>query len=81
MTDKKPLRIEPYQIMELPTANLEKMYIEAYLRSKGLSLAALRKLPASEIKQIMKEASTYASSKLAEVEKRAEFVRDLHGEE
>ena len=81
MAIKNILPEEYYQIMDLPTAKLERMYIEEYLRSKGLTLAELKKLPAAEARKLMIEASTWASTKLAEVETRADFVRDLHGEE
>ncbi len=59
-------------------AFLEKTLIETYLKGKGYSLEDLQKLPVAEAKQLMKEASTYASSKLAEVELRAHFVEELH---
>jgi len=57
-------------------AVLENALIEAYLKGKGYTLKDLKKLP--EAKQLMKEASTYASSKLAEVEVRAHLVQELH---
>ena len=48
-------------------AFLEKTLIEAYLKGKGYTLEDLQNLREEEAKQIMKEASTYASGKLAEV--------------
>jgi hypothetical protein len=54
------------------------MLLEAYLDGKGYTLAGLRELPAEEAKRLMTEASIYASTKLAEVEARAHFVRELH---
>jgi hypothetical protein len=59
-------------------AGLEKSLIEAYLKGKGYTLQELKKLPKAEAKQLMKEASTYASGKLAELEERAHFVEELH---
>ncbi|MBM3126209.1 MAG: hypothetical protein FJZ87_14255 [Chloroflexi bacterium] len=59
-------------------AFLEKTLLEAYLKGKGYSLEDLKKLPEEEARQLMKEASIYASSKLAEVEIKARFVKDLH---
>ncbi len=64
--------------MEDIHAFLEKTLIEAYLKGKGYSLEDLKKLPEAEAKQLMKEASTYASSKLAELEAKAHFVQELH---
>ncbi|MCL4528997.1 MAG: hypothetical protein M1282_06260 [Chloroflexi bacterium] len=57
---------------------LEKMLIETYLKGKGYTLEELKSLPEEEAKQLMKEASTYASGKLAEVEVKAHFMRELH---
>ncbi len=59
-------------------AVLEKALIEAYLKGKGYTLKDLKNLPEAEAKQLMTEASTYASSKLAEVEVRAHLVQELH---
>jgi hypothetical protein len=59
-------------------AGLEKSLIEGYLRDKGYTLKDLKKLPAAEFKQFMKEASIYASGKLAELEERAHFLQELH---
>jgi hypothetical protein len=59
-------------------AFLEKTLIETYLKSKGYTLDDLKNLPEAETKQLMEEASTYASNKLAEVELRAHFVHELH---
>jgi hypothetical protein len=65
-------------IIENKHAGLEKSLIEAYLRSKGYTRGGLKKLPEAEAKQLMKEASVYASGKLAELEKRAHFLQELH---
>jgi len=39
----------------------------------------LKSLPKNEADQILREASTFASGKLAEIEIRAHFAEDLHG--
>jgi hypothetical protein len=59
-------------------AYLEETLIETYLKGKGYTLEALKDLPETEVKQLMTEASTYASNKLAEVELRTHFVQELH---
>lgn len=59
-------------------AFLEKTLIETYLKGKGFTLEELKNLPKAEAKQLMKEASTYASGKLAELEDRAHFMQELH---
>ncbi len=65
-------------LMEDMHALLEKTLIEAYLKGKGYTLEDLKSLPEAESKQLMKEASIYASGKLAELEERAHFVKELH---
>lgn len=59
-------------------AFLENTLIEAYLKGKGYTPEDLKKLPEEEARQLMKEACTYASGKLAEVEIKAQFVQGLH---
>lgn len=66
------------QPVEDRNALLEKALIEEYLREKGYSLEALKKLPADLAETLMKEASRYASLKLEEVQARAHFVKELH---
>jgi hypothetical protein len=73
-------------LMEEPEAPLERMYIEAYLQTRGYTLhcgdqplRSLCDLPDDEAKRLMTGASSYASTKLAEVESRAHFVEEIHG--
>lgn len=66
------------QPMEDIHAFLEKTLIEAYLKGKGYLLEDLKNLPKAEAKQLMTEASTFASCKLAELEDRAHLVQELH---
>lgn len=63
---------------EEPAVGLERYFIEAYLASKGHTWEKLRGLPEGDVRRLMTEACTYASTKLAEVEARAQFVRDIH---
>lgn len=65
-------------LMEDIHAYLEKTLIEAYLKGKGYTLKELKNLPKAVSRQLMKEASVYASGKLAELEERAHFVQELH---
>ena len=82
-----PHDIQPIvPLMEEPEAPLEKMYIEAYLQRRGYTLhcdgqplRSICDLPEAEAKRLMTGASTYASTKLAEVESRAHFVEEIHG--
>jgi hypothetical protein len=68
------------QRMEDPEARLEEALIAEYLRVRGVDSNAVRTWPAFQLKRVLKEASTYASAKLAEVESRAHFVHELHGQ-
>jgi hypothetical protein len=61
-----------------PLAQLERAFIEEYLQSRGHHLNDLRELPSDQANALMKEASTYASGRLTEVETRAHLVSDLH---
>lgn len=65
-------------LMEDIHAFLEKTLIEAYLKGKGYTLEDLKGLSRAEVKQLMKEASTFASCKLAELEDRAHLMQELH---
>jgi len=78
---REPHATEPTAdfVMEEPQAVLEGIYIEAYLSSKGYTLQSVQELPEAETKQLMAEASAYASTRLAEVEMRAHLVKDIHG--
>ena len=64
--------------MQEPLASLERMYIEAYLHGKGYTMQSLQRMSEEAARQLMIEASAYASAKLAEVETRARFVQELH---
>ena len=79
MSDPRIMKEADEFVMEDPEATLERMHIEAYLRAKGHTLQSLQELPEHEARQLIVEASAYASAKLAEVETRAQFVQDLHG--
>jgi hypothetical protein len=59
-------------------ALLEKCLIEEYLKTKGHTRKSLKNLPEEAALQMMREASTYASGKLSEIEIRARFTDDLH---
>jgi hypothetical protein len=64
---------------EGPQSALEKNLIQEYLQVKGYSLESLHLLPKDEAQRLMREACTYASLKLAEVESRARFREEIHG--
>lgn len=60
-----------------PQSALERRFIKEYLHVKGYQLEDLKKLPNKESKQLLIEASRYASLKLAEVESKAKFRKEI----
>lgn len=61
-----------------PQEKLEILFLEAYLASKGYHLKDIHLLPAEVSKNLMTEASIYASNRLAEIETRSNLVNELH---
>jgi hypothetical protein len=64
--------------LDEPKAAMEKALIEEYLMEQGYSLEKLKGLLERVAKQLMKEASRYASLKLEEIEARAHLVEEIH---
>lgn len=52
--------------------------ISEYLERRGHTLHTLHLLPEADRHTLMRDASLYASSRLSEVESRAQYVDDLH---
>jgi len=63
---------------EGPQSALEKKFVEDYLQSKGYTRQELDKLPEDVVRQLMKEACTYASLKLAELQAKSQFREEIH---
>lgn len=74
--DKTPLDCEKI-IADGPQSALEKNLIIEFLRGKGYTLKDLEHMPKEEARILMREACTYASLKLAEVESRANFREEI----
>jgi hypothetical protein len=64
--------------MEDPEAQLERAFEEEYIRSRGYDPGTLGALKPEERSRLLKEASSYASQRLAEVRARAHYVQELH---
>ena len=75
MTTQK-FEIDDY-ISRGPLSDLERLYIEEYLKSKGYRWEDLHDLPPEEVKIIMTEACNYTSLKLAELESKAHFRQEI----
>ena len=63
-----------------PEGKLENALIQEFLCARGIDSATLRALPVEEATRVLAEASTYAATKLAEVQSRAHFVHEIHDE-
>jgi hypothetical protein len=61
-------------------ADLERHLIEAYLAGAGQDLTALTARSDEEAHRWLREASRYASARLSEIEARARYLHDLHGD-
>jgi hypothetical protein len=61
-----------------PFARLETGLINDYLRSLGHDPEALRARSDTEARHLLTQASTYAATRLSEVESRAHYVHDIH---
>jgi hypothetical protein len=60
-------------------AQLERAFIEEFLRLQGYDQVTLSTLPDAQRHAMLAAASTYAATKLAEIESRAHYVHDIHG--
>lgn len=54
------------------------MFIEQYLRERGHTIEGLSSLTGEEARQLLAEASAYASGRLAEIESRARLAQEIH---
>jgi hypothetical protein len=65
--------------LQPPHGNLERTLIDEFLRLRGLDREAVDKLSETERHHLLAEASSYASSRLTEIESRSHYVQELHG--
>ena len=66
--------------IEEPLAGLERQLIAAYVAGAGQDLHDLRTRTDNAARQLLAEASRYASTKLSEIEARFHYLHTLHGE-
>ena len=71
--------IEGENMLSSRYSKLEMEHIRAYLKEKGHTLADLHKMPAEKAKALLAQANAYASARMAEVEARARFRKEIHG--
>ncbi|HYN10892.1 MAG TPA: hypothetical protein VES67_26150 [Vicinamibacterales bacterium] len=65
-------------MLRAPLADLERALIDTFVHARGVDDQKLAELPEREREALLKEASVYASTKLAEVEMRAHYLHDIH---
>jgi hypothetical protein len=63
-----------------PNAGLERAIIDEFILLRGYDPRRLQELPEDVRRRIQSEASTYAAARLAEMEARAHYVQELHGD-
>jgi hypothetical protein len=66
--------------LEEPLAELERRLIDEFLRSAGHDPDRVRSGSDAVSRELMVAASTYAGTRLTEVETRAHYLRSLRGE-
>lgn len=67
--------------MEDPAAQLERAFIDEYLRLHGHDPEVVHSLPEAQVIALLEGASIYAAGKLAEFESRAHYVHDIHNKD
>ena len=67
--------------LEERQAKLESALIREFLEARGHDPVALHSRSDPQARELLTQASTYAASKLTEVEARAHYVHDIHGTE
>lgn len=73
------MAIDPTQpSLEEASAKLELAFIDEYLRQRGHDPDALRRRTDDVARELLKQASMYASARLTEMESRAHYVEDIH---
>jgi hypothetical protein len=64
--------------LEAPLDQLERTLIAEFVRARGYDPLRLAELPEHDRIKLLKEASTYASGKLTEMESREHFLDEIH---
>jgi len=68
------------QPMQDPNGPLESELISEFLRTRGYDLRSLERLPEDDRRRLLRQASMHAAGRLTEIEARAHFVDELHGD-
>ncbi len=65
-------------MLQTPLSQLERALIDEFVRARGHDPHKLSEVPEPERSALLKDASTYASLKLTEVESRSHFLDEIH---
>jgi hypothetical protein len=76
----KPITIKPSPVEE-PLAQLERQLLHAYLAGAGHDFHELMTRDDDGSRQLLADASLYASERLSEIEARAHYLKRLRGTE
>ena len=68
------------QPLQDPNGPLESELISEFLRTRGYDLRSLERLPEDDRRRLLRQASMHAAGRLTEIEARAHFVDELHGD-
>jgi len=63
-----------------PNADLERALIDDFIRARGYDPARLHELPDEQRRVLQREASAHAAGRLTEMEARAHYIDELHGQ-
>jgi hypothetical protein len=63
-----------------PQAQLERGFMDEFVRARGHDPAHLDELPEQVVRTLRRDACAYAAAKLAEVDCRAHYLQEIHGE-
>jgi hypothetical protein len=66
--------------IEDPNASLERALIEEFIRARGFDPMQLHALPDDQRRRLWGEASAHAAARLTEMEARAHYIDELHGQ-
>ena len=64
--------------LEAPLGQLERAFIDEFVRARGHDPDKLADLPEHEREKLLADAGVYASGKLMEVEARSHFLDEIH---
>jgi hypothetical protein len=65
-------------VLRAPLGELERALIETFIHARGFDVRTLADLPEQARTALLREASTHASAKLAEIEAKSHYLHEIH---